>query len=71
MMNQAKKANRSKLYEEVLEEIETDVVEEVQVEEEMTSRYQVLETNKFPHILGKIFSDLNPLQVKEAALVSR
>ena len=73
-MNQAK---RTKLHVEEVEEMETDVMEELQlvpeevVEGEMTGRSQVLETDGFPHILGMILSSLNPDSVKMAAQVSR
>ena len=69
MMNQAQKAKKP--HEEVLEEMETEDVEEVQVEEDMASRSRVLETSSVPHIPERIFSYLDPRSVKEASLVSR
>ena len=78
MMNQAKKARlEDELHVEELEEAEDDAMEEMQEEEEeeevgeMTSRSLVLETDRFPHILGRILSFLDPLSVKRASLVSR
>ena len=76
MMNQAKKARQEdELHMEELEEAENDAMEEMQEEEEevgeMTSRSLVLETDGFPHILGRILSFLDPLSVKRASQVSR
>ena len=69
-MNQAKNSDM-----EEVEKMETDDEEELVpgevVEGDMTSRSQVLETNGFPHILGRILSSLNPDSVKIAARVSR
>ena len=50
-----------------VKDVETDIVEEV----EKTSMSLVLETNRFPHIIGQILSYLDPLSVKRAAQVSR
>ena len=55
---------------EEVEDVETDVVEEVEAVED-ASRSLVLETNRFPDILGQILSHLDPLSVKRAAQVSR
>ena len=55
---------------EEVEDVETDVVEEVEAVED-ASRSLVLETNRFPDILGQILSHLDRLSVKSAALVSR
>ena len=53
-------------------ELETETMEEVKPEEEeMTSMSKILETNAFPHILGRILSHLDPDDVMEASLVSR
>ena len=76
MMNQAKKARlEDELHVEELKEAEDHAMEEMQEEEEvvgeMTSRSLVLETDRFPHILGRILSFLDPLSVKRASLVSR
>ena len=76
MMNQAKKARQEdELHMEELDEAEDHAMEEMQEEEEvegeMTSRSLVLETDGFPHILGRILSFLDPLSVKRASLVSR
>ena len=69
-MNQAKKARlEDELHVEELEEAENHAMEEG--EGEMTSRSLVLETDGFPHILGRILSFLDPLSVKRASLVSR
>ena len=57
MMNQAKKARLD--------------AEFMEAEEMMTSRSMVLETDRFPHILGRILALLDTVSVKNAALVSR
>ena len=57
MMNQAKKARLDAEY------MEAEVM--------MTSRSMVLETDRFPHILGRILALLDTVSVKNAALVSR
>ena len=58
MMNQVKKARLDAEYLEVPEVM-------------MTSRSMVLETDRFPHILGRILALLDTVSVKNAALVSR
>ena len=81
MMNQTKKARLEDNLRSEQEGEETDAVEKVdeldttkmeeEVEDEMTSKSLVLETDRFPHILGRIFSHLDPPSVKSADLVSR
>ena len=66
MMNQAKKARLDAEYMEGF-----DLVEPVEAEVMMASRSMVLETDGFPHILGRILALLDPVSVKNAALVSR
>ena len=78
-MKPAKKARledqlKSELRVEELEEAENHVMERQEVEEvegEIPSRSKVLETNSFPHILGRILAYLDPDSVKSASLVSR
>ena len=53
------------------EELETEAMEEVEPEEELTSRSKILETNAFPRVLAKILSYLDARSVKKASLVSR
>ena len=48
-----------------------NLITEVYIEMPGGHRSRVLENNGFPHILGRIFSYLEPLTVKDAALVSR
>ena len=74
MMNQAKSSedDMAQLEDEARSDQEAEEMEVVEeVEQEMPSRYQVLETNSVPHILGRIFSYLDPRSVKRASLVSR